>query len=159
VIQGGDPLSKNAVAGAKLGSGGGELPKIPFEFSPLRVHKKGALAAPSNGNPEKMSNPVQFYIVQGRKLSDEEVSKVEKANGIKYTNEQRADYLAIGGYPSLDNKYTVFGEVIKNIELVDIIASVGKDSSDRPEEDIKMAISAKKMRKKKITRLYGYKFS
>lgn len=158
MIQGGDPNSKNAKAGARLGSGGGNLEKIPFEFTPLRVHKKGALAAASNGNPEKMSNPVQFYIVQGRKLSDEEVSKVEKTNDIKYTNQQRADYISIGGYPSLDNKYTVFGEVVDNFKLIDDIAAVQKDEFNRPVEDVKMVITAKKTRKKKITRVYGYKY-
>ncbi|OYU66560.1 MAG: peptidylprolyl isomerase [Cytophagaceae bacterium BCCC1] len=158
MIQGGDPNSKNAKAGAKLGSGGGNLEKIPFEFTPLRVHKKGALAAASNGNPEKMSNPVQFYIVQGRKLSDEEVSKVEKTNDIKYTNQQRADYISVGGYPSLDNKYTVFGEVVDNFKLIDEIAAVQKDEFNRPVEDVKMVITVKKTRKKKITRIYGYKY-
>ena len=158
MIQGGDPNSKNAKAGARLGSGGGNLEKIPFEFTPLRVHKKGALAAASNGNPEKMSNPVQFYIVQGRKLSDEEVSKVEKTNDIKYTNQQRADYISVGGYPSLDNKYTVFGEVVDNFKLIDDVAAVQKDEFNRPVEDVKMVITAKKTRKKKITRVYGYKY-
>ncbi|MCP9769120.1 peptidylprolyl isomerase [Lacihabitans sp. LS3-19] len=158
MIQGGDPNSKNAKPGARLGSGGGNMEKIPYEFTPLRVHKKGALAAASNGNPEKMSNPVQFYIVQGRKHSDEEVSKVEKTNDIKYTNKQRADYMTIGGYPSLDNRYTVFGEVVDNLKLIDDIAVVQKDEFNRPVEDIKMAMTMKKMRKKKITRLYGYKF-
>lgn len=158
MIQGGDPNSKNAKAGARLGSGGGNLEKIPFEFTPLRVHKKGALAAASNGNSEKMSNPVQFYIVQGRKLSDEEVSKVEKTNDIKYTNQQRADYISVGGYPSLDNKYTVFGEVVDNFKLIDEIAAVQKDEFNRPLEDVKMVITAKKTRKKKITRVYGYKY-
>lgn len=158
MIQGGDPDSKNAKPGARLGSGGGNMEKIPFEFTPLRVHKKGALAAASNGNPEKMSNPVQFYIVQGRKLSDEEVSKLEKTNNIKYTNKQRADYVSVGGYPSLDNKYTVFGEVLDNFKLIDDIASVEKDEFNRPLEDVKMVITAKKIRKKKITRLYGFQY-
>lgn len=156
MIQGGDPNSKIAKAGARLGSGGGNLEKIPFEFTPLRVHKKGALAAASNGNAEKMSNPVQFYIVQGRKLSDEEVSKVEKTNDIKYTNKQRTDFINVGGYPSLDNKYTVFGEVVDNFKLIDEIAAVEKDEFNRPLEDVKMVITAKKIRKKKITRLYGF---
>ena len=158
MIQGGDPNSKNAKEGAKLGSGGGNLEKIPFEFTPTRVHKKGALAAARDGNPEKKSNAVQFYIVHGRKLSDEEVSKVEKSNSITYTNQQRLDYISIGGTPSLDNKYTVFGEVIDNLKLIDEIATVEKDENDRPREDIKMIITSKKLRKKKIARVYGYKY-
>jgi cyclophilin family peptidyl-prolyl cis-trans isomerase len=158
MIQGGDPDSKNAKPGDRLGSGGGNLEKIPYEFTPMRVHKKGALAAASNGNPEKMSNPVQFYIVHGRKHADEEISNFEKTNGIKYTNKQRADYMTVGGYPSLDNRYTVFGEVIDNLKLIDEIAAVQIDQYNRPVIDIKMAMTVKKMRKKKITRLYGYNF-
>ncbi|MCP9769325.1 peptidylprolyl isomerase, partial [Lacihabitans sp. LS3-19] len=73
-------------------------------------------------------------------------------------NKQRADYMTIGGYPSLDNRYTVFGEVVDNLKLIDDIAVVQKDEFNRPVEDIKMAMTMKKMRKKKITRLYGYKF-
>jgi peptidyl-prolyl cis-trans isomerase B (cyclophilin B) len=158
MIQGGDPTSKNAKSGARLGSGGSNLEKIPFEFTPHRVHKKGALAAASNGNPEKMSNPVQFYIVQGKKLSDEEISKIEKTNNIKYTNKQRVDYVSIGGYPSLDNRYTVFGEVVDNFKLIDDIAAVKKDEFNRPLEDVKIIITAKKLRKKKITRLYRFQY-
>ncbi len=102
------------------------------------------MAAARDSNPEKKSSAVQFYIVHGRKLSDDEVSKVEKSNNISYTNQQRMDYVTIGGTPSLDNKYTVFGEVL--------------DEFDRPVEDVKMTITAKKTRKKKITRVYGYKY-
>jgi len=158
MIQGGDPNSKNAKEGARLGSGGGNLERIPFEFTPTRVHKKGALAAARDGNPEKKSSAVQFYIVQGRKLSDDEVSKVEKSNNITYTNQQRADYISVGGTPSLDNKYTVFGEVVDNMKLIDDIATVEKDENDRPRENVSMIITAKKVRKKKITRLYGYQY-
>ena len=158
MIQGGDPNSKSAKKGARLGSGGGNLERIPFEFTSTRVHKKGALAAARDNNPEKKSSACQFYIVQGRKLSDDEVSKVEKSNNITYTNQQRADYVAVGGTPSLDNKYTVFGELVDNIQLVDEIAKVEKDESDRPVEDIRMTMTVKKLRKKKITRLYGYKY-
>ncbi|HLO43116.1 MAG TPA: peptidylprolyl isomerase [Leadbetterella sp.] len=158
MIQGGDPNSKGAKEGARLGSGGGNLEKIPFEFTPTRVHKKGALAAARDNNPEKKSSAVQFYIVQGRKLSDDEVSKVEKTNNITYTNQQRADYVSVGGTPSLDNKYTVFGEVVDNLKLIDEIAAVEKDENDRPRENVSMIITAKKVRKKKITRLYGYAY-
>lgn len=158
MIQGGDPNSKNAKEGARLGSGGGNLERIPFEFTTAHVHKKGSLAAARDNNPEKKSSAVQFYIVQGKKLSDEEISRFEKSNNITYTNQQRLDYITLGGTPSLDNKYTVFGEVIDNLKLIDDIAAVEKDSNDRPKEDVMMKISVKKLRKKKITRLYKYHF-
>jgi cyclophilin family peptidyl-prolyl cis-trans isomerase len=157
MIQGGDPSSKKASAQAKLGAGGG-TEKIPFEFTPLRVHKKGALAAARDGNREKKSSASQFYIVHGRKYDDAEVTKVEKNNNIKYTNQQRLDYVSVGGTPMLDNMYTVFGEVVDNIELIDKIATVEIGEMDRPTTDIRMKMKVKKMSKRRITKKYGYIF-
>ena len=158
MIQGGDPNSKNAKPGARLGNGGGNMEKIPFEYSPERIHKRGALAAARDNNPEKKSSACQFYIVQGRKFADEELTKNEKNNSLTYTADQRATYMTTGGTPFLDNKYTVFGEVVDNLKLIDDIATVQKDEADRPVEDIKMSMTVKKLRKKKITKLYGYKY-
>jgi peptidyl-prolyl cis-trans isomerase B (cyclophilin B) len=158
MIQGGDPNSKKAAPGARLGSGGSNMERLPYEFVSTRVHKKGALAAARDNNPEKKSSGCQFYIVQGRKFSDEELTKNERNNNIIYTPQQRADYIALGGTPFLDNKYTVFGEVLDNLDLIDEIVAVQKDEADRPVEDITMSITVKKMRKKKISKLYGYKF-
>ena len=50
------------------------------------------------------------------------------------------------------------GEVVDNFKLIDEIAAVQKDEFNRPLEDVKMVITAKKTRKKKITRVYGYKY-
>ena len=158
MIQGGDPGSKNDKAGDKLGGGGGDLARIPFEFKPNHVHKKGALAAARDGNPEKKSSACQFYIVQGKKLTDEEVTVAAQRNSMDYTTQQRAEYMILGGTPRLDNGYTVFGEAIDNLELIDIIAKQPKDSADRPKVDIKMSMTVKKMRKKKITKRFGYKY-
>ena len=158
MIQGGDPTSKNAKPGDRLGSGGGDLERIPFEFKSNHVHKKGALAAARDGNPEKKSSACQFYIVQGKKMSDEEISMIANRNQMNYTNEQRADYIGMGGTPRLDNNYTVFGEVIENLDVIDTIAKQPRDEADRPLKDVKMAMTVKKMKKKKITKLYGYKY-
>jgi peptidyl-prolyl cis-trans isomerase B (cyclophilin B) len=158
MIQGGDPTSRNAKPGDRLGSGGDELGRIPFEFKPTHVHRKGALAAARDGNPEKKSSACQFYIVQGKKFTDEQLSMVASRNKMDYTNEQRADYIGIGGSPHLDNNYTVFGEVIDNLEVIDTIARQPRDEADRPLKDVKMAMTVKKMKKKKITKLYGYKY-
>jgi cyclophilin family peptidyl-prolyl cis-trans isomerase len=158
MIQGGDPESKKAKPGDRLGSGGGDLERIPYEFKSNHVHKKGALAAARDGNPEKKSSACQFYIVQGKKLSDEEISIIASRNKMEYTTEQRADYIGIGGTPRLDNNYTVFGEVIDNLDVIDKIANQPRDEADRPFKDVKMAMTVKKMKKKKITKLYGYKY-
>ena len=161
MIQGGDPNSKNSKSGASLDPSSIKSENIPFEFTPLRVHKKGALAALAatrNNNPEKKSSPSQFYIVQGKKLDDGEIAKVEKSNGITYSNKQKADYVAIGGTPALDNKYTVFGEMLDNFDLIDKIATTQKDEYNRPVIDIKMFMKAKKMRRKKISKKYKYSY-
>ncbi|KAB2859785.1 MAG: peptidylprolyl isomerase [Flavobacteriales bacterium] len=148
MIQGGDPDSKNAVAGATLGEGGLGY-TIPAEFVPTLIHKKGVLAAAREGdavNPEKASSSCQFYLVQGRKFTREEIDKMLKGKNarrdtkITYTEEQYKTYETIGGTPHLDMDYTVFGEVIEGLEVIDKIAEVKKDKRDRPLEDIKMTL-------------------
>ena len=158
MIQGGDPESKSAQPNQRLGSGGGNLERIPYEFKTNHVHKKGALAAARDNNPEKKSSACQFYIVQGKKMTDDEVTLVAQSNGMDYTTQQRAEYMILGGTPRLDNSYTVFGEAIDNLDLIDRIAKQPKDSADRPKEDIKMSMTVKKMRKKKIAKKFGYKY-
>ncbi|WP_394992946.1 peptidylprolyl isomerase [Emticicia sp.] len=158
MIQGGDPNSKNAKTGDKLGNGGGDLERIPYEFKQNHIHRKGALAAARDSNPEKKSSACQFYIVQGKKLTDDEVTVASQRNSMNYTTPQRAEYMILGGTPRLDNAYTVFGEAIDNLDLIDTIAKQPKDSADRPKSDIKMSMTVKKMRKKKITKKFGYKY-
>jgi cyclophilin family peptidyl-prolyl cis-trans isomerase len=171
MIQGGDPLSKNAVKGARLGAGGTDRAKIPYEFVPEHIHLKGALAAARSNNPEKASSACQFYIVTGKKYNEQQLKTLagyskntgEKlANGEKedfaYTEKQLTGFKEMGGTPFLDNNYTVFGEVISGIDAVDAIQLVDVDRSDRPIEDVSMKVSVKKMKKKKITKLYGYTY-
>ena len=158
MIQGGDPNSKNAKSNTRLGNGGGNLERIPYEFKPNHVHKKGALAAARDGNPEKKSSACQFYIVQGKKLTDEEINQIAQKNLMDYTTQQRAEYMILGGTPKLDNGYTVFGEAIDNLDLIDTRAKQPKDTADRPNSDIKMSMTVKKIRKKKITKKFGYKY-
>ena len=140
MIQGGDPMSKNAQPGQMLGSGGGDMARIPAEFRPTLFHKKGVLAAARDGNPEKASSACQFYIVQGKKYTDEELNMMEMQTGQKFSAVKRLAYKTKGGVPFLDMGYTVFGEVEKGIEVVDKIASVPKDPSDRPLGDVRMKI-------------------
>lgn len=158
MIQGGDPNSRNATADARLGMGGGDMEKIPFEFTSKHIHKKGALAAAHDGNKEKKSSACQFYIVDGTTYTDDQLTAMQQRNKMEYTTKDRSDYMILGGYPSLDNNYTVFGEVIDNLALIDTLSSQPKNSVNRPNEDIKMTVSVKKMRKKKISKFYGYKY-
>ncbi len=142
MIQGGDPVSKDAVGGTPLGSGGPGY-TVPAEFLDTLVHVKGAIAAarmPDAGNPDKASSGSQFYIVQGGPIDAHTLDGLEKRKGFVYGQEQRADYLENGGYPYLDGDYTVFGKVISGFDVIDKIAAVAKDGRDRPREDVIMSI-------------------
>jgi peptidyl-prolyl cis-trans isomerase B (cyclophilin B) len=133
-------LSKNAEPGVMLGNGGGDMERIPAEFKPAIFHKKGVLAAARDNNPEKASSACQFYLVQGKKYTNEELNMLEAQMGRKYTPAQRLAYIKIGGTPMLDMNYTVFGEVEKGLEVIDKIARSPKDGFNRPFVDIRMKI-------------------
>lgn len=192
MIQTGDPNSKNAKPDVFLGSGDVGY-KIPAEFVyPKYYHKRGALAAAREGdqsNPLKASSGCQFYIVQGKTFTDNELDSIEKNNeqklevklfreivntkqneikqyrlernqtklntlrdsiltdvhtkiknypACKFTLQQRTDYKTIGGVPHLDGDYTVFGEVVEGMDIVEKISKTKKDKNDRPIEDIKI---------------------
>ena len=138
MIQGGDPDSKNAVPGARLGSGGAGPEKIPSEIRDEFFHKKGALGAASDGNPEKSSSSSQFYLVEGRTFSDGELDQIEIKNDHKFSPMVREIYKTRGGYPSLDGRYTVFGEVLSGYNAIERIANLPKDIANRPLIDIRM---------------------
>lgn len=142
MIQGGDPSSKTATAGQALG--GGDLGyKVDAEFVPTLFHRKGVLAAARDNNPEKASSASQFYLVQGKVYTDAELDAVEKGRlaGKKIPAEQREIYKTIGGTPFLDQTYTVYGEVVKGLEMVDKIAELPVGAANRPVEDVKMQVN------------------
>ena len=130
MIQGGDPNTKDD---DKTNDGlGGPDYSVPAEFVEELTHKQGVIAAarePDRSNPEKASSGSQFYIVENK-----------------------------DGYHSLDGNYTVFGEVIKGIDVVEKIAEQKKDGRNKPLEDIKMTVTIKKMSKKKIQKVYAYTY-
>ncbi len=141
MIQGGDPNSKDAPASKRLGSGG---PGYTLEAEIGKYHFKGALSAARQGdavNPEKKSSGSQFYIVQGKSIDGKTLDMMEKQKGIKYSIEDRKKYKELGGTPFLDNEYTVFGEVIEGLEVIDEIAKAQTAPGDRPVKDIKMKIT------------------
>lgn len=137
MIQGGDPGSKNAAPNAMLGSGGGDMERIPAEFRPNLFHKRGALAAARDGNPQKASSACQFYLVQGKKLTDMDVQNYERMGRV-FTEEEKKIYKEQGGTPFLDQNYTVFGEIESGMEVVDKIAASPRNSQDRPDRDVRM---------------------
>ena len=151
MIQSGDPDSRTAKAGQPLGNGGPSY-TVPAEFRPHLFHKKGVIAAARDNNPEKSSSASQFYLTQGKVFTEAGLDSLEN-NRLKrkIPVDQRKVYTTLGGVPHLDQNYTVFGEVVKGIEVVDLIAAVptskGADK-DRPLEDVKI-IKAKLVKRKK----------
>ena len=198
MLQGGDPDSKAATPGQRLGTGGPGY-TLPAEIVDTLYHKKGALAAARQGdqvNPERRSSGSQFYIVQGKAMSDQELSQMEmymsngtrqqlgyyffnlpenaelkekilyfqnarivdslnfygsqidamindslaKGGGFTFSPKAKETYKTLGGTPQLDGQYTVFGEVVEGLEIIDSIAKLQTDQSDRPLEDLKMTI-------------------
>lgn len=126
-IQGGDSDNRTMKQGAY---------KLPQEFSPKYVHKKGALAMARYGderNPEKESSSHNFYIVHGEPRTQAELKAYEAKHTVKYTPEQVKAYTTLGGEPSLDTQYTVFGEVIEGLEVVDKIANEPVTAQDWPQ--------------------------
>lgn len=157
MIQAGDPNSKSAPAGQPLGNGGPGY-TIPSEFRVGLFHKKGALAAARMGdnvNPTKASSGSQFYIVQGRSFTDRELDSIEvvRLGGHKLSPEVRHYYKATGGTPQLDGNYTVFGEVVKGLDVVDSIAAIPTSKAadrDRPLQDVRILTARLIKRDKKL---------
>lgn len=149
MIQAGDPESKTADSLTHLGAGGVGY-TVPAEIVfPQLYHKRGVLAAARQGdmvNPERKSSSCQFYIVQGKTFTDEELDIMEMrlirqlrmAEPFKYTEEQRIAYKTFGGTPHLDGQYTVFGEVVEGFDVLQKISEVETGRSDRPVEDIRI---------------------
>ncbi len=145
MIQGGDPDSKDAIAGKPLGTGGpgytidAELGKT--DSGVVHIHRKGMLAAARMGdqaNPKKASSGSQFYIVQGELQTDAQLDEIENFRKFKYTEAQRKDYKEKGGTPHLDGEYTVFGELIEGEEVLEKISKVSCDPFNRPREDVRI---------------------
>ena len=211
MIQGGDPTSKKAPKGARLGSGGPGY-TIDAEIHPKYFHEKGALSAARLGdeaNPERASSGSQFYVVQGAPVLEEQLksdpARFNKAMQIFFSNptnqpyydtlksyidkqdrrgyeeylmsikptvenevgfktsrdvspEKLKAYTTVGGTPHLDDQYTVFGKVIKGLEVIDKIAKLPKDQSDRPLDDVMMTVTVEELPIIQIEKLYGYQY-
>jgi cyclophilin family peptidyl-prolyl cis-trans isomerase len=157
MIQGGDPDSKNAKPGIELGNGDVGY-TIPAEFRDSLFHKRGVLAAARDDNPQKASSGCQFYIVEGKRYTDAKLDTIEKTRlkGRKIPEFKRVYYRSVGGAPHLDGNYTVYGEVVAGIDMVDMIAAVKKDEHDRPLTDVPMTVELlSKKECKEMDRLLG----
>lgn len=148
MIQGGDPDSKNAAPGVFLGEGDRPY-TVPAEFRLEEgiFHRRGVLAAAREGddvNPEQRSSAMQFYIVWGKIFDEQGLDNVQKrldertGGRVKLTTEMRQVYKTVGGTPHLDGQYTVFGEVVSGLDVVDAIQQVPTDRNDRPLDDVRI---------------------
>ncbi|WP_413521755.1 peptidylprolyl isomerase [Brochothrix thermosphacta] len=125
MIQSGDPKGD--------GTGGESIWKKPFknEISNNLYHFRGALAM-ANAGPD--TNGSQFYIVQNKFLTADQI----KNDSIQYTDSVKEAYEKLKGVPSLDGSYTVFGQTIEGLDIVDKIAETEVGANDKPEKDIKI---------------------
>ena len=137
MIQGGDPDLKNAVFGQQLGKGDLGY-RIPAEFVPEYFHKRGALAQARDDNPQKESSASQFYIVAGKKFTEEDFEKLKQTRKVVVSEWKKQAYRDIGGAPHLDSNYTVYGQVLKGMEVVDSIINQPRDKNNRPLKDQKI---------------------
>lgn len=135
MIQAGNPATRpDSARGPKPGA------LIPAEFRAELFHRKGVIAAARTGddvNPSKASSSTQFYIVQGKTFTDAGLDSIEihRLKGRKLPAAHREIYKTTGGTPHLDQNYTIFGEVLEGLSVVDSIASVpttGAGKGDRP---------------------------
>ena len=137
VIQGGDPDSLYE-KGKTLKP---EQKWIAPEFNPVLFHKRGALAMGRDDNKAKESFTTQIYIVDGKTYTDAQLDAIEKRNSVHFTDAQREVYRTVGGTPSLDQNYTVFGEIVKGMDWIDKITAVKVNKDGNPDRPVWMKIT------------------
>ena len=137
VIQGGDPDSlyeKTHVLNP-------QQKWLAPEFDTRLYHKRGAVAMGRDDNSDQSSFTTQFYIVDGKKRTNGQLDTLSKKNRIVFNEEQRLAYINQGGTPSLDQHYTVFGEIVKGLDLIDKITAVKVDKNGNPDTVVRMKLS------------------
>jgi len=166
MIQGGDPNSKNPNEPGSYGHGGPGY-TLPAEIQPELYHRRGVLAAARLGdvqNPKRESSGSQFYIVQGKTFSDEELAGVKERMQRLFPDydmpqDMRETYQTEGGSPWLDRQYTIFGEVIEGLEVIDQIAQQPVSyAGSIPETPIPVTMEIRVMKRKKVEKKLDYTY-
>lgn len=137
VIQGGDPDSLYE-KGHVLNP---DQKWIKPEFVPVLFHKRGVLAMGRDDNKDKESFTTQIYFVDGRKYTDAQLDAIEKRNNVHFSAEQREVYKTIGGTPSLDQSYTVFGEIVKGMDWIDKVTALKVNKDGNPDNTVPMKLT------------------
>jgi len=137
VIQGGDPDSLYE-KGHVLKP---EQQWIAPEFVPGLYHRRGVVAMGRDDNPSRSSFTTQFYIVDGKPRTNEELDAIEKKYNLHFTDAQRETYRTLGGTPHLDQNYTIFGEIVKGVELIDKITALKVDKAGNPDTPVWMKLT------------------
>lgn len=147
MIQGGDLNSKHAQPGQLLGSGELDYTIEPEFRLPQIFHRRGMVAAAREGdrvNPEQRSGACQFYIVWGRTYNEPTLNNIQirldtlTHGKVRLSPEMTEAYKTVGGTPHLDGQYTVFGEVIEGLDVVDRIQQMPTDKNNRPLKDVRI---------------------
>jgi len=136
VIQGGDPDSLYDKS-KKLKP---EQKWIKPEFNTALYHKRGVVAMGRDDNAAKESFTTQFYIVDGNTWTNAQLDAIEKKNGVHFSETQRNIYRTLGGTPFLDQNYTVFGEIVKGMDLIDKITTVKVNKDGNPDNAVWMKL-------------------
>ena len=140
VIQSGAADTRNAKPDDLVGWKGPGY-TLPAHIVPKYFHKRGMIGSPrlpDRKNSKRRSDGSQYYIVKGRTYTDAELDEIEKEKKIRFTSEQHNAYKTIGGAPTLDGTYTLFGEVTSGMHIVDLISGVEVGNEFRPKKDIRV---------------------
>ena len=144
MIQTGDPDSRHAEPGVSLGEGDIGYTLEPEFRVPQLFHQRGMVAMAREGddvNPQRRSSGSHFYIVWGKTFSTMDLETIQKSldeKGVKITSEMFRVYRQKGGTPHLDGQYTVFGQVVEGLDVVERIQKVFTDDYDRPVDDVRI---------------------
>lgn len=137
VIQGGDPDSLYDKPDVLKP----EQKWLPAELVPGLYHKRGAVAMGRDNNPSQSSFTTQFYIVDGKKRTEGQLDSTAMRYHNTFTAAQRRSYIETGGTPSLDQHYTVFGEIVKGMELIDKMTALHVDKNGNPDIPVWMKVT------------------
>lgn len=140
VIQSGAADTKYAKKGDIIGWKGPGY-TLPAHIHPKYFHRRGLIGVPrlpDDHNVYKRSDGSQFYIVTGRLYGPTDLADIEKEKKFRFTPEEKEVYQTIGGAPTLDHEYSLFGEVIQGMDIADKINAVQVDNQWRPLKDVRI---------------------